>query len=417
MSATVVSVLIIVGGESLHDFALLPPAALGMMLVVDLLLSFSRPRNVETDVSDEVFIGEEANIRLQFGRFRSDLRVRIDWPEGLKGPVETVVDRETSVATARFKATRRGSWAIDYVWIAWESRFQLLEFVPRLQLGTVIRVVPNIRLVQSGAITTKVLSSLYGVKENRSLGEGSEFHQLQEFVTGMDPRTIDWKRSAKLRSLVAKDSQAERNHHVIIALDNGYLMAQKVGTVAKIDFAVTAALAVAWAAAIGGDLVGYLNYDVKPRQYFAPEPGRKAFTRLRSHTADMNYVTRETNHTLALTELYARSPKRSLIIVFTDFIDTTSAELMIENINLLAKRHLVIFVTIRDPELDGLARTAADTLDDVAGTVAAHQTLNQRRLVLERIERMGVTIVDTTPEALTAQLISTYLDIKAREMI
>ncbi len=258
---------------------------------------------------------------------------------------------------------------------------------------------------------------LYGVKENRAVGEGSEFQQLRDFVQGMDIKTIDWKRSARRRSLVAKELRAERNHHVIVALDNGYLMREEIGGLPKIDHAVTAALATAWAAAIGGDLVGYYSYDVKPRTFSAPAPGRTAFARLRSWTAELSYVSRETNHTLALTELNARTPKRSLLIIFTDFVDTTSAELLVENIGILAKRHLLIFVAIRDPDLEKLVETAPGDLDGAATLVAANQALNERRLVFEKLSRMGVTIVDAKPNAVTARLISAYLEIKARELI
>ena len=403
-------------GTEWRSYAFLPAAFLGSLIVLDLVSSLAKPSFTKIEFPSEVFVGDDGKFVLKFSNSLSDLRVQIGWPEGLSGPEEiSIVGNLESEFS--FRAVKRGVWELKDVWVLWPSRFRLLEFLPKLVVDAKVRVVPNIKLVQSGEITSKVFSSLYGVKENRSLGEGSEFHQLQEFVNGMDPRTIDWKRSAKLRLLVAKDSQAERNHHVIIALDNGYLMGQTVGLVPKIDHAVTAALGVAWAAAIGGDLVGYFNFDVKPRQYFAPEPGRKAFVKLRASAADMTYSSRETNHTLALTELYAKSPKRSLMIVFTDFTDTTSAELMIENIGLLAKRHLLIFVAIRDPELDTLAKTVPKSLEGVAGVVAAHDALNQRRLVLERIARLGVTIVDATPNLVTAKLISNYLDIKAKEMI
>ncbi|OYW41857.1 MAG: DUF58 domain-containing protein, partial [Rhodobacterales bacterium 12-64-8] len=154
-----------------------------------------------------------------------------------------------------------------------------------------------------------------------------------------------------------------------------------------------------------------------PLTFVAPQPGRLAFARLRSWTASLAYVGRETNHTLALTELGARTPKRSLIIIFTDFVDTTSAELMIENIGLLAKRHLIIFVTIRDPELEALADHPPEDLDSIATLVAANQWVQDRRRVLERLVRLGVTIVDARPGTVTAQLISTYLDIKARDLI
>jgi uncharacterized protein (DUF58 family) len=312
---------------------------------------------------------------------------------------------------------RRGLWRFDRLWLVWRSRLELFDFVPRLRFGAELRVVPNIRSVQSGQITTQVLSTLYGVKENRAKGEGSEFHQLKDFVPGMDVKTIDWKRSARRRALVAREMRAERNHHVIIALDVGYLMREEIDGLPKIDHAVTAALATAWAAAIGGDRVGFYAYDVRPRMFVAPAPGREAFARLRSWTAELDYVSAETNHTLALSELNARTPKRSLIIVFTDFVDTTSAELLVENIGILARRHVMIFVTLRDSETEDLVAHAPTDMEGVATLVAANQALDERRLVHERLARLGVTVVDARPAQVTARLISAYLDIKAREVI
>ena len=293
--------------------------------------------------------------------------------------------------------------------------------MPRIATEIEVKVVPNIRLVQSGQITTTVNSALYGVKENRAIGDGSEFHQLQDFVQGMDVKAIDWKRSARKRSLVVKELRAERNHHVIVALDNGYLMREEIAGLPKLDHASlpvrTGSIYPAWAAAIGVELVGFYAYDVQPSIFVRPEPGRTAFARLRSQTAELDYVSRETNHTLAMAGLNARTPKRSLIIIFTDFVDTTSAELLIENIRVLTKRHLVIFVTLRDPAREEMVHTAPESLDNVATLVAAGASLRERRLVLEKLHRLGATIVDAEPGKVTSRLISTYLEIKARELI
>lgn len=395
-------------------------AGVGGLALVDGVLSFSGRHAVDFDFPDEVFVGESAEIVLTISKAQAGMQGAMDWPEGVKGPGEFTFAAQpdgSAVAHVPCRAVRRGTWTIAHLWLRWPSRLKLLEFIPKAALGLDIRVIPNIRLVQSGEIATTVNSTLYGVKENRTIGEGSEFHQLQDFVAGMDVKTIDWKRSARRRSLVAKELQAERNHHVIIALDNGYLMREEIAGLPKIDHAITAALAMAWAAAIGGDLVGFYSYDVQPRIFVAPEPGRTAFARLRSRTADLSYVSRETNHTLAMTELNARTPKRSLIIVFTDFVDTTSAELLVENISILSKRHLVIFVTLRDPELERMVARAPEQMDGVAVVVSADQLLSERRLVLQKLARLGVTVVDAEPGQVTAKLISTYLEIKARELI
>ncbi|MCW2309417.1 DUF58 domain-containing protein [Rhodobium gokarnense] len=418
--ALVLSVVASVLGGVLREAALLPWALLAFAGAADLLLSPSRRKEVAFELVPEIFVGETADLKLAVANAPDALRGRLEWPVGVSGPGEfafEVSDDRTARARVPCRAVRRGNWSFEYLWLSWQSRLKLFEFVPRIAVGASVRVVPNIRLVQSGQITTTVASTLFGVKENRIIGEGSEFHQLRDFVQGMDVKTIDWKRSARRRSLVAKELRAERNHQVIVALDTGYLMREEVMGIAKIDHAVTAALATAWAAIIGGDLVACYAYDIQPRVFVAPQAGRAAFARLRSLMADFTYVGRETNHMLALSELNARTPKRSLIVIFTDFVDTTSAELLIENIGILARRHVLIFVTLRDPETEGLVETAPETLNGVATLVAASQSIAERRLVHERLARLGVTVVDARPDQVTARLISAYLDIKAREVI
>ena len=402
------------------DVALLPWAILVVAAAADLIISTRRATPLHHHTPVEVFIGDTFDLMITDDANRVGQLARFDWPEGLDGPNEAAfatISTGQAQVVVTIRATRRGIWSLPHVWLFWPSRLGMFEFVPKLKLGADVRVVPNIRAVQSGTLTTTVLSTLFGSKENRAIGDGSEFHQLRDFVPGMDVKSIDWKRSARKRSLVAKELRAERNHHVIIAIDNGFLMREEIDGLPKIDHAVTAALALAWSAALGGDLVGHFAYDVRPRSFAKPEPGRAAFVRLRSWAAELDYVSRESNHTLALTELNARTPKRSLIVIFTDFVDTTSAELMIENIGILAKRHLIIFIAIRDAEVEGVLDKSSDDLSQVATLVAANQSIAERRLVLERLNRLGVTVIDAKPAQVTARLVATYLDIKDRELI
>ncbi len=409
------SVAAVVTGTAGRDLALVPWLVLAVVAMADLALSLPRRKTVGLTMPPEVFVGDTVPLVLTITPAPANLTARFDWPDGLAGPDEATFAGNT--ATLPCRAVRRGVWRLTQVWLSWPSRWHLFEFTPRLPVELDLRVVPNVRLAQSGQITATVQSALFGVKENRAVGGGSEFHQLREFVPGMDVRTIDWKASARRRSLMAREMQADRNHHVILAIDTGYLMREDIGGVAKLDHAVTVALAIAWAAAVGGDLVGYFAYDQRPHGFSAPQIGRTAFPLLRSWSASLTAEGRETNHTLALTELNARTPKRSLIIIFTDFIDSTSAEIMTENIALLTRRHRVVFVALRDPDFDGIADRAPDDLNGVALLVAANQMVQDRRLVLERLSRLGVTVVDAAPAQVTPKLVSTYLEIKAKDQI
>ena len=115
--------------------------------------------------------------------------------------------------------------------------------------------------------------------------------------------------------------------------------------------------------------------------------------------------------------MHDRLKRRALIVIFTDFVDTTTSELLIENVSLLSRHHVVVFVGLRDPVVEAIASGSPDTLTDVARSVTASQMLIERRIVFERLNRMGVICVDVPPEQVSPRLVSTYLSIKAREMI
>ena len=158
-------------------------------------------------------------------------------------------------------------------------------------------------------------------------------------------------------------------------------------------------------------------FDSQPRMFLPPEPGRIAFPRLRSRMAGLDYASVETNHTLAMANLHQRLKRRSLIVVFSDFVDTTTAELLVENITVLNRAHVIIFVALRDTALEQIAAGSPEGMSDVARAVSAAEMIRERRVVMERLQRLGVFVVDAEPKAVTSNLISTYLTIKSRELI
>ena len=47
----------------------------------------------------------------------------------------------------------------------------------------------------------------------------------------------------------------------------------------------------------------------------------------------------------------------------------------------------------------------------------ADTLLSERDVVFRRLQRLGVQIIETTPEAFSAELVSRYLQIKQRDML
>ena len=417
--ALALSALIIAVGSVPPEVVVFIWTALVAAALYDLVASPGRGQ-VAVDLTgpDEVFSGEVA-----------DYHARITGPRNLPDRLDAVLETDEMLGrTAKFSVTnreghvtlpakRRGVFDISALWLSWRSRLGLWDIGPRIEQDRTLKVIPNIRPVSSGQIDVTMRSDFYGIKDTSMAGEGSEFHQLIEFAPGMDPRSIDWKHSAKLNDLVAKEMRAERNHQVILCLDNGYLMREEIAGLPKIDHAINATLATVWACSLGGDLAGLYSFDAQPRDYVPPQPARTAFPQLRARTATLDYTTVETNYTLALAHLNARLNRRSLLVIFSDFVDTTTAELLIENIGVLNRHHVIVFVTLRDPGLEQRVRTDKPDLPTMAEAVVAADMLRDRQVVLDKLSRMGVMVIDTEPGKLTSRLISTYLMIKAREMI
>ena len=322
-------------------------------------------------------------------------------------------------ASAAYELTplRRGEGQIERIWARWRGPFGLVWKQISETPKKVISITPNVGAVKDEAIRLFARDAAFGLKAQLETGDGSEFHALRELAPGMDKRAIDWKQSARHGKLLAKEFRTERNHPVIFAIDTGRLMCEPLLGVPRIDRAINASLLMAFVSLKLGDRVGFFGFDVKPRVFSGAISGAHAFPLLQRIAARLDYSTEETNYTLALTQLGAALERRSLIVVFTDFADTTSAELMLENVGRLIKRHLVLFVIFRDEELEVIERREPVDPEAVSRSVTAGALLRERDVVIARLARLGAHIVDAPASSVGPALLSAYIDLKRRDLM
>jgi uncharacterized protein (DUF58 family) len=302
--------------------------------------------------------------------------------------------------------------------LRWKGPLGLIEKSKIVACNKSIAIVPNIGAVR--AIALRMFGSqefMAGLKVERFAGTGTEFESLREYLPGLDHRAIDWKASARHRKLLTQEFRAERNHQVIIAIDSGQLMTEPLGPATRVDHAINAGLVLGWFCLRTGDRVGFTSFDERTQGFAEPIGGVSNFARLQRLSAEIEYRNVETNFALSLADISARLRRRSLIVLFTDFVDTVTAELMIENITHLARRHVLVFVSLRDPSLDNRALARPTGLQSLHEAVVATDFVRERSLVLERLRQVGVHCIDATPQTFSAHLINRYLDIKRRELI
>lgn len=339
-------------------------------------------------------------------RFRADL-------DGVTAPVAN----GGAGAVFELYPQRRGEGRLERLWARWRGPMGLAWKQRAERLDRAVPVTPDLHGVREEALRLFARDALHGLKVERRRGEGTEFDTLTEFRPGMDRRSVDWKRSAGHAKLLAKEYRTERNHPVILALDTGRLMSEPLEDLPRVDRALNAALLLAYVGLKLGDRVGLFAFDARPRLSTGAVSGTGAFPLLQRRAAGIDYSVEETNFTLGLTQLSGELKRRSLVVVFTEFADTIGAELMVENLGRLSRKHVVLFVVLRDAELAGMVEAEPRTPEDVSRAVVAAGLLAEREAVLTRLKRLGVLVVDAPAERLGPALLNGYLDVRRRELV
>lgn len=328
-----------------------------------------------------------------------------------------VVSGSTASFNFTFSPVRRGKGLFRGANVRWRGPLGLVWKQKLFNLQHEEAVTTNIRGVQEDALRWFSTFAIVGSKVDQSIGEGTEFDALRDFQAGMDRRTVDWKQSARHRKLIAKEFRTERNHNIIFALDTGRTMCEPIGIAPRIDRAIEAALFTALACLRGGDKAGFFAFDARPRLFTGALGGRSAYKTLQQCAGEIDYCAEETNYVLGLTSLSGELKRRSLIIVFTEFADHTAAQMMIEALGRLLKRHLVIYVAFDDEELEAFQCAAPQNAEDVCRAVVAASISSERELVLAKLKAMGAHIVVGAAREIGPNIISTYLDLKKRDLL
>jgi len=254
-----------------------------------------------------------------------------------------------------------------------------------------------------------------GSKPIRQLGEGRLFESLREWVPGDDLRHIDWKATARRGKVITRQYEAERRQQVLLVLDTGRLMTADVAAgVARLDFAVQAALELAYAAAQHDDNVGIMTFADGVQHFVAPERGRTGVRRVLDVLAEVQPKLVEPDYPGAFRYLAARNRKRALTVLFTDVIDRFASDALVANVATLRPRHLPLAVTLRNPELDAAATQRPATPRDAFRKAAAEELLHAREEALGHMRRAGVLVIDVTPERAAQAVVAKYLDLKRR---
>ncbi|VAW61761.1 putative membrane protein, partial [hydrothermal vent metagenome] len=371
--------------------------ALSVLLLVALIdlwrVSRIAPPQIERRIAGAVAVGVSHDVQLHIKNV-SGLSLCIDiydhFPEHLPEGLEVVglarrlyLERdEVAELIYSLKSLQRGVLKFEYTQCLILSPFGLWRFQHLLEVPDEVKVYPNFApVIEYALLATENHLSMMGILKHRRRGQGMDFHQLREFREGDSLRQIDWKASSRMRKMIAREYQDERDQQIIVMMDCGHRMLAQDEGISHFDHSLNALLLLAYVALKQGDSVGLSTFSHEERRWIKPVRGVANINRILNGIFDLQPGAGAPDYSSGARDLITRQRKRSLVLILSNLRDDDYDDLQ-SAVLLLKKHHKVVVASLQEQAVvDQLARPVLN-LEDALTTAATHAYQCKRELLV-----------------------------------
>lgn len=408
--------------QGLWPLVLLLDVSLLVLSGLDWLVARRAVVKVARELPHRFQVGVENKVHLDVinpGGRALVLQLKDDSPDGFAAQPEELHFTLSSKSRIRLPyvctPTSRGRFEFGELHVRVRGPLGLMWHERVSPAKTQVSVFPDMRGASRLLLSDAALDFVnLGLRQLRRDGKGSEFARLRDYAQGDSVRDVDWKASARRGKPVTRVMESERSQTVFIGVDAGRSMAAHVEGLTKLDHAVNAALFLAFVAIRNGDRVGLVVFADGVKSFLAPASGRAQYRKivdtLYSSKPNLTYV----DYLTLFKELNTRLLRRSLLCVFTDFLDEDQAATMIGPMRRLAKRHVPVCLSIKDTALHRLLHTTPADTEVAYQHAVASELLLDREAAKRKVGQDGVTVIDVEADALSLAAVNKYLEIKSR---
>ncbi len=202
----------------------------------------------------------------------------------------------------------------------------------------------------------RVRSLQTGAYVSHFRGRGMEFDESRPYQPGDDPRSIDWRVTARSTTAYTKLFREERERPVLVMVDLRSNMHFATRGCFKSVNASRAAALLSWAAHHRGDRLGGLIFGDTVHRELKPRLGRQAALRFLHELAEHpdwalrehgSAADREAAFTLAMASLRRVARPGSLVVILSDFLGINRAAQ--SYLSSVARHNEVLAVVLSDP--------------------------------------------------------------------
>ncbi len=317
-----------------------------------------------------------------------------------------------AITKYRFRPNVRGDLTFGRVSLRIKSPFGFWEVAREVGEATGVRSFPNFaEITRYALLAVDNRLSQMGVLRRRRRGEGLDFLQLREYRQGDSMRQIDWKATARMRKLISREYQDERDQQIVFLVDCGRRMSAKDGELSHFDHTLNAVLLLTYVALREGDSAGMMTFGTDQARFVAPRKSGETVNRFLNALYGLQPTMKTPDYYQAALDLSLRLKKRSLVVIISNLRDEDGEGLM-PALALLRRRHLVMFANLKEAVIEETLRAPVTDTNDALTYAAAASYVQDREALTKRMHAHGTKLVDVEPQGLAIALVNRYLDLK-----
>ena len=309
--------------------------------------------------------------------------------------------------------SKRGAFTFKSVFLRYRGKLGLCMRMLRISLPREFKVYPNMKNLRKYRLSicnNRMFKQ--GQRNLRTLGRGTAFESLREYLHGDEYRRINWKATARSNKPVVNQYEPEKNQHVHILLDTGRPMSFTVRGHRKLDLVVNTALVLSDLVNQNGDLSGLMHFNTEVNSMILPGKGPGHRKQILETLYHIEHTKQTSNFDEAFYYFKKKERHRSIIFLFTDFETVEEAENVIRVLPVISRNNIVIIPLIRNESHQDIISAKARDQQELFNKGVALELLAERRKIMHILNRRGVLCFECAAEKLEYTAVNRYIQVK-----
>jgi len=283
-------------------------------------------------------------------------------------PLKVTAADETFTAVA--DVLKLGYERIERVPVSFSSQNGFFRRSVKLPIDPVeIRVSPERAFMSEQAFSELLHSQHFfhlGARQHVRTRTQDQIYSIRRYQYPDPLRHIDQKKTARFGEPMTRTFDTLRNHHLIIALDLGRAMAGEIRGSRKIDYYLSAALALAENALTSRDEVSFIAFSRTRHHLVRRARNIDAFHALFRAENTFDSRDEESNFALIAGEIDRLAGSRAIVVVLTDTSKLSVQEGILRAISPISHKHLAVVTGLTDRDAD-LEKNIVNFIDEPQG--------------------------------------------------